>query len=119
MGSKFKRHAGYGMHEFFAPTTCRGNLNRRDRRRCIHYRRDTKLCAVTWIHCVGPTICKAYHEETGKKTGRESLLGRTVINKTYGEGVITSVSGDICTVAYKSTKIQCKVDVVIQMLKFK
>lgn len=117
MASKFKRHAGYGMHEFFAPTTGRGNLNRRDRRRCVHYRRDTKLCAVTWIHCVGPTICKTYQEEKRKKTTREPLLGKIVINKTYGEGVITFVSGDICTVTYKSTKIQCKVDVVKQLLK--
>ena len=113
MGNKFKKFGGYGMHVFFAPTTGKGNLNRRDRRRCIHYQRETKLCAITWIHCEGPTICKTYTEPSTV----EPLLGKKVMNKTFGEGVVSSVSGDICTVTYKTKKIQCKVDIVKKMLK--
>ena len=116
MGGKFKRYAGSGMQEFFAPTTGKGNLNRRDRRRCDHYQHETGLCALTWIHCVGPTICKTYSEPKQQIRSKESVLGKTVMNKTFGKGVISSVSGDICTITYKTTKMQCYIKDVKKMI---
>ena len=116
MGGKFKRYAGSGMRVYFAPTTGKGNLNRRDRRRCEHYRRETGLCAVTWIHCVGPTICKTYCEPKRQSRSSGSVLGKTVTNKKFGKGVITSISGDICTITYKTTKMQCYIKDVKKMI---
>ena len=63
MGNKHKKFAGYGMHEFYMPTTKKGYVNRRDRKKCEHYNAESKWCYKLFNYCVGPALCGKYQEK--------------------------------------------------------
>ena len=110
MNGKHKKFAGTGMHEFYMPTTKRGRLDRRDRRKCRYYNKLSKWCTELKADCIGPSLCTKYLEIQQKKrpSDNKSLIGKKVYNKHRGIGLIISVSGDIFTVQYKDIKLQCR-----------
>lgn len=98
---------GLGQHEFYMPTTGRGNKNRRDRKKCKFYHVETKWCTKIRNLCVGPTLCMKYREEAdaGKKhTKREFDIGTIVYSKRRGQGRIVTISEDICTIQFSTGK---------------
>ena len=104
---------GLGQHEYYAPTTGQGQKNRRDRRRCRHYDSETKYCDKLQTSCVGPTLCKKYSPR--KNTSKKKLspptpptAGSVVHSKYLGNGIITSVDGEMCTIEFNGIKIQRK-----------
>lgn len=101
------------MHEFYIPTTGKGRRHRRDRRKCEFYNSETEMCMKLFESCVGPAICDKYSEVD---CSRRTLVGINVQNKYYGIGVVISDDGETCTVQYKSTKIQCKKEVVLKLI---
>ena len=67
--SRKNKFAGYAMHEFYMPTTGKGQKNRRDRRKCEFYNLEHKMCTKLFKPCVGPSICDKYVEiESSPKT---------------------------------------------------
>ena len=105
--SRHKKFSGRGMYEFYMPTTKKGHINRRDRKKCEYYIHTTKWCSKIFNYCVGPATCKKYNEKYNNQ-GAESIVGKVVHSKNYGDGVIIAVCDNICTIQYKDIKIQCK-----------
>lgn len=99
-----KKHitfGGLGQHEFYMPTTGRGNKNRRDRKRCEFYFENTGYCTKIRNQCVGPTVCMKYKDKQQLNTGRSNNklgVGTVVYSQTRGEGKIATISHDICTI---------------------
>ena len=60
--SRNKKFAGYGMHEFYMPTTKKGLHGKRNRKRCRFYDRDDNWCKKLFNKCVGPVLCGKYLE---------------------------------------------------------
>jgi hypothetical protein len=114
MYNKHKKYAGRGMHEIYLPTTGKGIVGRRSRKKCRHHNASTGWCHIIFNNCVGPSICGKY-EDVSKETN--SLLHKTIYNKYFGEGVVISVSEDICTIQYKERKVQIKKEDLEQSLK--
>ena len=112
MGKKTK-FAGYAMHEFYMPTTGKGQKNRRDRRKCEFYNLEHKMCTKLFKPCVGPSICDKYAEI---KSSPKTMVGTSVQSKYYGSGVVISDNGEYCTVQYKTTKIQCKKETLFELI---
>lgn len=65
--SKHVTFGGMGQHEFYLPTTGRGQKNRRDRRKCTHYYAQSKYCSKIRNLCVGPVLCGKYSEANTRK----------------------------------------------------
>ena len=111
-----KKHVtfgGQGQHEYYAPTTGLGQTNRRDRRRCTHYDSESKYCDKLRTRCVGPTLCGKYSFNKNISISKSSTaelpkVGTIVHNQYLGEGIITSVDGDICTIEFKGIRIKRK-----------
>lgn len=102
---------GLGQHEYYAPTTGQGQKNRRNRRRCRHYDAETKYCDKLRTNCVGPTLCKKYsfrkNTSKGKPTPSSCPKVGTVVHSQYlGEGKITSIKEETCTIEFKGIRIQ-------------
>ena len=112
MGKKTK-FAGYAMHEFYIPTTGKGQKNRRDRRKCEFYNLEHKMCTKLFKPCVGPSICGKYIEIGSSP---KTMVGTSVQSKYYGSGVVISDNGEYCTVQYKTTKIQCKKETLFELI---
>ena len=111
--SKKTKFAGYAMHEFYIPTTGKGQKNRRDRRKCEFYNLEHKMCTKLFKPCVGPSICDKYVEIGFPQ---KTMVGTSVQSKYYGSGVVISDNGEYCTVQYKTTKIQCKKETLLELI---
>ena len=44
------------------------------------------------------------------------IIGTSVQSKYYGSGVVISDNGEYCTVQYKTTKIQCKKETLLELI---
>lgn len=114
---------GLGQHEYYAPMTGLGQKNRRDRRRCRHYDSTTRYCDKLQTSCVGPALCGKYsfRKNTAKckPTPATCLKEGTVVHSQYlGDGIITSVDGEICTIEFKGMRIQRKFKDIIKDFHF-
>ena len=64
MSKKVRPYTNGGMSPPYRPSTKeKGQIGRRDRKKCKYYRKETKWCQALWCDCVGPTICRKYKEE--------------------------------------------------------
>lgn len=111
--SKKTKFAGYAMHEFYMPTTGLGHQNRRNRKKCKFYNLKCEMCTKLFKSCVGPSVCGNY---IAIGSSPETLVGVNVQSKYYGTGVVISDNGEICTVQYKTTKIQCKKETLLKLI---
>ena len=114
---------GLGQHEYYAPTTGQGQQNRRDRRRCRHYDSGTKYCDKLRTHCVGPTLCEKYSPRKNISNKNSTLStcpkAGTIVHSQYlGDGIITSVDGELCTIEFKGIRIQRKLKDIIKDFHF-
>lgn len=98
---------GLGQHEFYMPTTGKGNENRRDRKLCEFYHPETQYCSKIRNRCVGPTICMKYRTRNRSSNNAQKSkngTGTIVYNEQRGQGIITTISHDICTIQFDSGK---------------
>ena len=102
---------GIGQHEFYMPTTGDGHQNRRDRRNCRFYMKESKMCSKLFRTCVGPTLCQKYSQQRDSKPSSSSTrkyIGLQVSGKHRGIGSIVAITGDVCTVRFTNEEVQFK-----------
>lgn len=105
-----KKHVtfgGLGQHEFYMPTTGRGQNNRRDRKKCEFYSESTGYCSKIRNQCVGPTVCMKYKSKTDLQDGgseKKLGVGTVVYSQTGEAGKIVTISHDICTIEFSTGK---------------
>lgn len=110
---------GLGQHEYYAPTTGQGHKNRRDRRRCRHYESETKYCDKLRTSCVGPTLCKKYSPSKNANKSKPTLsaylkVGTRVYSQYLGDGMITAIDGNLCTIEFKGIRIQRRLNDILK-----
>ena len=64
---KHNKFAGQGQHEVYLPTTGQGQKNRRDRKNCEYYHKNTEFCSKIWNQYVGSVICRKNKEKQETK----------------------------------------------------
>ena len=110
MKSKHVTFGSQGQHEFYLPRTGEGRIDRRDRRKCIHYCAESKYCCKIHNQCVGPTICMKYQEKKANEnpkciySNNPFSIGETVYDMYGKEGKIISVSRDVCVIQFLNGK---------------
>ena len=101
---------GIGQYEFYMPTTGNGCHNRRDRKNCQFYIKETTWCTKLFQPCVGPTLCRKYSQQRDitQPISTGKYIGLQVFSKQRGIGKIVSITGDVCTVQFANEDVQFK-----------